>query len=444
MRQERDAALTSVASGQVISLPTSQIIVAATAWPQLPTLATQLSVTPAAILATTFAALLQRYTLNDAVQLGVTTGDAELITLHFAGDADQSFAASVRDVQAQLQASVSPNGVGSPEAAAHLATLHLTQAAEGWQVRLTHYPERVSLPEAERVTRHFTRLLRVLLADPNQLVAEASLLDPASPDADEHAEWQQVVVDWNATASTYPRDASMAAVFTAQAQATPDAIAVVSGGAHLSYGALLARASQLAHHLRSLGVGPDVPVGLCLDRSPDLIPALLAIMLAGGAYVPLDPSYPPARLAHLMRDAQVPLVLTQAHLHAPLSEAEVPLLDVARLWPQIAALPTTPPIVGGTAEHLAYLCYTSGSTGQPKGVAIIQRGVLRMTLGADYATFGPNETYMQFAPLAFDAATLEIWGPLLTGGRLVVAPAGLVPLDVLGDLILREGITTLW
>src|SRR6185437_1406351 len=106
------------------------------------------------------------------------------------------------------------------------------------------------------------------------------------------AEWQHMAMDWDATSTPYPRDATLAQAFTAQAYATPDAIAVVSDDQQLSYAALLARASQLAHHLRGLDVGPDVPVGICLERSPDLIPALLGIVLAGGAYLPLDPTYP--------------------------------------------------------------------------------------------------------------------------------------------------------
>src|SRR6185437_4960446 len=165
------------------------------------------------------------------------------------------------------------------------------------------------------------------------------------------AEWQHMAMDWDATSTPYPRDATLAQAFTAQAYATPDAIAVVSDDQQLSYAALLARASQLAHHLRGLGVGTDLP---------------------------LDPTYPAARLQQMLDDAGAPLVLTQPHLHAPLVSANVPLLDMVDVWPRVSQMPMTPPDGKGQALDLAYLCYTSGSTGGPKGVAIPQRAVLRL------------------------------------------------------------------
>ncbi len=221
-----------------------------------------------------------------------------------------------------------------------------------------------------RLISHFGRLLEGIVADPDRRIAELALL--------REAECRQLIVEFNDTAAPYRQDRCMHELFAAQAACMPDATAVVFADQELSYGALERRANQLARHLRELGVGPDVVVGLSLERSPDMVVGLLGILKAGGAYLPLDPGYPAERLAYMLADAKAPVLLTQAALveRLPASAARVVRLDAD--WPQIAAQPDTAPMSGADPANLAYVIYTSGSTGRPKGVMIPHRGAMNL------------------------------------------------------------------
>jgi aspartate racemase len=191
-------------------------------------------------------------------------------------------------------------------------------------------------------------------------------------------------------------------------------------------------------------VGPETIVGLMLERSPEMVIGLMGILKAGGAYLPLDPAYPAERLRYLLADAGNPVVVGQrAQLdRLPTGARTLVALDVPD--PDLEAQPTSAPPSGVTARNLAYVLYTSGSTGEPKGVAVEQRSVARLVKETTFARFGPDEVILGFAPLAFDASTLELWGPLLNGGRLVLAPPGLPSLAELGATIADHGVTTLW
>src|SRR5262249_45041659 len=188
------------------------------------------------------------------------------------------------------------------------------------------------------------------------------------------------------------------------------------------YGELNCRANQLAHYLRGLGVGPEVLVGICAERSLDMLVGLLGILKAGGAYVPLDPEYPQERLAFMLADAQVAILVTQQRLVKGLPEhgARVVCLDMD--WGLIARGGENNPIGMTTPDNLAYVIYTSGSTGQPKGVCIPHQGVVRLVKGTNYVNLTAEEVFLQLAPLSFDASTFEIWGCLLNGARLAIFP----------------------
>ncbi|MCP4661437.1 MAG: amino acid adenylation domain-containing protein, partial [bacterium] len=291
-----------------------------------------------------------------------------------------------------------------------------------------------------RMAGHFRSLLQAFVDDPRRLLAELAMLTPA--------ERQQLVVEWNDTAGPYPREAAIHELFEAQAARRPEAVAVVLGEEQVSYGELNRRANHLAHHLRACGVGPEVCVGLFVERSLEMVVGILGIIKAGGAYVPLEPSYPAERLAFMLEDVAAPVVLVQESLRERLSFASAgPALRLVRLDGEEVfrgSYPSENLTPGATAETLAYVMYTSGSTGVPKGVSVVHRGVVRLVRGADYAAFGSREVFLQLAPISFDASTLEIWAPLLNGGRLVVFPAGTPSLQDLDRELARRRVTTLW
>ena len=208
---------------------------------------------------------------------------------------------------------------------------------------------------------------------------------------------------------------------------TPDAVAVVFEDERLSYGELDARANQLAHHLRALGVGPEMVVGLCLERSLEMMVGLLGILKAGGAYLPLDPDYPPERLAFMLADAGAPVLVTRTALRAHLpahdtsSDGGVRIDDahIVRLdadWPAIARQPTTAPATGLAPHHPAYVIYTSGSTGTPKGVVVTHGGFPNLAAAQiERLAITPGARVLQFASLSFDAAVSEIVTALASG-----------------------------
>ena len=225
----------------------------------------------------------------------------------------------------------------------------------------------------------------------------------------------------------------------------PQAVALVSGDEVVSYGELEARANRLAHYLRGrLGLMPDRLVGLLLERSSDLIVAMLAVLKAGAAYLPLDMNAPPERLGFMLADGEAAAVLsTGANIAAlPAGTAPVILLDAEAA--AIAACAATPPDCVATAESLAYVMYTSGSTGRPKGVCVPHRAVVRLVKNTDYARFCAADVFLQYAPVSFDASTFEIWGALLNGAKLVLMAPRQESLEALGRTIAEQGVTTLW
>jgi amino acid adenylation domain-containing protein len=260
----------------------------------------------------------------------------------------------------------------------------------------------------ERMADHFTRLLEGIVADPERSVSELPLLS--------EAERHRLLVEWNGAAVDYPREKCIHALFAEQAARTPAGVALVFEERQLTYAELDRRSNQVAHHLRGLGVGPETVVGLCIDRSPEMVVGLLGTLKAGGAYLPVDPSYPPDRLAYMLADAAAPVLVTQAELvgRLPKDDASVVRLDAD--WDEIARCPATAPVSGVGPDNLAYVIYTSGSTGMPKGVMIRHGGVVNYL---DYA----SRTYeaavrpraLVSTSLSFDATVTTLLAPLVSG-----------------------------
>jgi aspartate racemase len=301
------------------------------------------------------------------------------------------------------------------------------------------FESNAELFDEDRITRlldHFRNLLEGIVADPSRRLSELPLLSDS--------ERRQLLVEWNNTATEFPAAKSVQQLFEEQVKLTPEAVALEFDSGALTYRELNERANRLAHFLLNKGIGPESRIGICLDRSPELIVSVLAILKAGGAYVPLDSSYPAARLAFMIADAELRLLLTQKTLSANFASCDSELVCLDEVSEQIACQPSTNPNCQTSSDSLAYVMYTSGSTGTPKGVAVTHRNIVRLVKDTNYASFASDEVFLQFAPISFDASTFEIWGSLLNGARLALMPAGAASLDELGKAIKRYRVTTLW
>ena len=313
---------------------------------------------------------------------------------------------------------------------------HAWQEADQLKLKIAYNTDLFNADTIERLFAHYQALLAEIVSDPSRPISELSMLSDAERD--------QLVEDWNQTSTAYPADKTVNELFEMQAAATPDAIACDYEGDTLSYAELNQRANQLAHYLQAHGVGPEVMVGLCLERSLEAIVGLLGIVKAGGAYVPLDADYPESRLAFMLQDTSAPVLLTLSNLEQDFPDFGGERIYLDSDWAQIEKRSTDNPLSGATADNLLYVIYTSGSTGRPKGTLIEHRSAVRLVTQTNYVELGADEVMLQFAPVSFDASTFEIWGSLLNGARLAVFPAGRSALEELGQFIQQKGVTTLW
>ncbi len=289
----------------------------------------------------------------------------------------------------------------------------------------------------ERMVGHFTNLLEGIVSQPKKRLSELPLLT--------EAERQTLLVNWNNTTTDCCQDKCIHELFEAQVEKISNAIAVVFEDQQLTYRELNAKANQLAHHLRLLGVKPEVLVGICVERSLDMVIGLLAIPKAGGAYVPLDPNYPQERLAYMLEDSQPSVLLTQQYLLESLPSHQAQVICIDSDWEQIASESTENPVSNTTIDSLAYVIYTSGSTGKPKGAMNSHNGICnRLLWMQDTYQLTSADAVLQKTPFSFDVSVWEFFWTLITGARLVVAqPEGHRDPSYLVNLIRKQRITTL-
>jgi amino acid adenylation domain-containing protein len=345
-----------------------------------------------------------------------------------------------------------PGPVGVPEAPADVPpvppehsgvvakfdlTLSMSETPHGLLGLFEYNTDLFDTATIARMARHFQVLLAGLVRNPEARLSDLPLLT--------EEERHELLVQWNDTEEHYPRDRCIHELFEAQVARTPDAIAVTFQGEQITYDRLNRQANQLAHHLRTLGVVPDMPVGLCAERSLEIVIGLLGILKAGAAYMPLDPQYPAERLAFMLADADVSVLLTQAPVRDRLSEPRARVVCLDTEQKQWAGASEQNPDAGVTASGLAYVIYTSGSTGRPKGVLLEHRGLCNV-IQAQIRTWDvrPECRVLQFASLSFDASISETFMALASGARLCLAPSeALLPGPPLIRLLRNEGITTL-
>jgi amino acid adenylation domain-containing protein len=411
--------------------------------------------------------LVLRTHLQGEVTFREFLGNVREVALEAYAHQDISFAKLVAELQPQRDPSHWPlfqvlfNLINLPAISLDLAGVHAVfyEADRGgaqFDLTLTV----IDMPDTQLVTVEYNTDL--FNADTIERLAGRylTLLEGIAPGLDQRldalpflteAERFQVQVEFNATEREYPREACVQQVFAAQAERTPDAVAVVGHSVtkgeeeRLSYRELNRRANQLAHHLRKLGVRPGVAVGISIERSTEMLVGLLGILKAGGAYVPLDPAFPRERLAFMMQDAQTPVLLTQQHLLAELPGHSARVVCLDRDWDAIARENADAPAASVAASDLAYLIYTSGSTGKPKGVEIPHRALTNLLLSMQVEPgLTGRDRLLSVSSLSFDIAGLELYLPLLAGASVTIAQQE-VTMDGarLLDLLARSGATVM-
>ncbi len=345
--------------------------------------------------------------------------------------------AAHRDQPANGRAAHTASGQIEPVTVRVDLALEAFASADGVAVQIDYSADLFEDATIARLFGHLTTLLHAVLQDADTHVDRLPLLTAA--------ERRQVLFEFNDTAVPYPQDVCIHQLIEAQVERTPDAVALVFGGQQLTYAQMNRRANQLAHYLQTAGVGPDVLVGVCMERSLEMVIALLGIHKAGGAYVPLDPAYPKERLGFVIADAAAPVVLTQAHLAANLPAAAARIVCLDSDWPTLSRYVDDNPVSAVQAHNRAYVIYTSGSTGQPKGAMNAHRGVVnRLLWMQDMYRLQADDTVLQKTPFSFDVSVWEFFWPLLCGARMVIAkPEGHKDPNYLSELIWEQQITTL-
>ncbi|MDJ0554420.1 MAG: amino acid adenylation domain-containing protein [Microcoleaceae cyanobacterium MO_207.B10] len=292
-------------------------------------------------------------------------------------------------------------------------SLEITESPEFLLTEFKYNSDVLEAKTVAKIAEHFQNLLTAVVENPETPVGKLSILS--------EAEKQQILVEWNNTKTDYPQDISIHQLFESQVEKTPDAIAVIFGEEKLTYFELNNKANQLAHYLQKLGVKPENLVGISVERSLEMVVGLLGIIKAGAAYVPLDSRYPSERLAYMISDSQLSVLLTQESLLTSLPEHQAQVVCLDRDWGAIAEFSTANFSSGVTPENLGYIIYTSGSTGKPKGVAMSQRALVNLIMWQkEEGNVGEGARTLQFSPISFDVSFQDFFATWHSGGTLVL------------------------
>jgi amino acid adenylation domain-containing protein len=306
--------------------------------------------------------------------------------------------------------------------------VHLHETPEGLKCSFVYRTDLFERGTIERMATHYQRILEGVVANPDQRLSELPLLTDG--------EKQQLLEEWNDTSADYPKGKCVHEVFEEQVELTPKAIAVAFRNERITYQELNRRANQVAHYLRKYGVGPKTLVGICIERSIEMVVGLLGILKAGAAYLPLDHAYPKERLGFMLGDSKVSVLLTEQNLLERLPEHQTHVICMDADWATISRMPVTNLTKTPTADSLSYVVYTSGSTGKPKGVQISHQSVVNfLTSMRQKPGLTKNDVVLAVTTLCFDIAGLEIYLPLTTGATLVLVSRD-VPMD--GSELMRE------
>ena len=284
-----------------------------------------------------------------------------------------------------------------------------------------------------RIKEHFNILIEGAISQPKTQISLLQLIS----DVEKH----QLLDEWNKGSVNYP-DLNIPQLFEEQVKLNPNSVALIFENIEITYRELDIRSSKIANYLRNKGINHEQLVAVCLNRSPDMIASFLGVLKAGGAYVPIDPTYPQDRIAYMLEDSGVSIVITTEKMAKQLPSIEATMVCLDK---EEEALFTQNEICvnSSSPKSLAYVMYTSGSTGKPKGVAIEQCGIVRLIKNIDYANIGPEETFINLTPVAFDVSVFEIYGSLLNGGKLVLMNSHKPPFDEIARTIRQNRVTSL-
>jgi amino acid adenylation domain-containing protein len=315
-------------------------------------------------------------------------------------------------------------------------TLTMIESEAGLAAVLEYNSELYKRETIERMLGHLEMVLEGIAGDVSTRVGDVALLTSSE---------REQLVAWNQTASEYPATQCIHELFVQQVKRNSNAIAVSCEGEELNYGELNERANQVAHYLRELGVTTETRVGICVERSIQMVVGLLGIMKAGGVYVPLDPEHPAQRLAFMMKDAAVSVLLTEEQMLAQLPTYDGPIVCLDRDWVMIAKQSVMEVSSEVSAANLTYIIYTSGSTGEPKGVAVSHQAINRLVFNAGYVNLNATDVVAQAANASFDAITFELWGGLLSGARVhIISQEQLLEPARLAKVLREEQVTAMF